>query len=542
MRTSTSSLRSMKIAAGAAAVALLAAACGGDDGAGDAEDGAAEEPTVAEGGTLRIYSSEPAFLVPTAADDQPSILVVRQLYKGLVDYDADGAPVNDLAESIDSDDNQTWTITIKEGYTFHNGEPVDADAFIRAWNYAADGDNAQNNGYFYSRFAGIEESQEGVDELSGVGKVDDMTIEVELNAPFVGFPAILGYSGFFPVAEECLADFEVCNETPIGNGPYQIEGQWQHNVGITLTRYEDYPDEGKSNPDTLEYKIYADVQTGYADFQAGELDVMYMVPPERIAEVEQNQGERIYAEAGNSFTYLGMPYYLEEFDDVNVRRALSMAVDRQAIIDAIFDGASVPATGVVAPTFDGAREGVCQYCEFNPEEAQRLLEEAGGWPGGTLVLEANAGAGHEDWVQAVGDQLRENLGIDYELQVNLDFPEYLERNDAKEHEGAYRLGWGPDYPVMETFLKPLYGTGSGSNGTGYSNPEFDELVAQGDSAETLDEAIEFYQQAEDIIAQDMPVIPLWWRRDTAIWSENVEQFVWNPINEPEYGQMVVAQQ
>lgn len=540
MRARTSS----KLAAGAAAVALLAAACGGDDGPaeGDVGEGTGEEPTVAEGGTLRIYSSEPAFLVPTAADDQPSILIIRQLFSGLVDYDADGAPVNDLAESIESDDNVTWTITIKDGYTFHNGEPVNADAFIRAWNFAADGDNAQNNGYFYSRFAGVDESQEGADELAGVSKVDDLTIEVELNEPFVGFPAILGYSGFFPVAEECLADFDTCNEAPIGNGPYQIEGEWQHNIGINLTRFEDYPDEGKSNPDTLEYKIYSDVQTGYADFQAGELDVMYSIPPERFAEAEQNQGDLIYTQPSNSFTYLGMPYYLEEFDDVNVRRALSMAIDRQAIIDAIYDGAFTPATGVVSPLFDGAREGVCQYCEYNPEEAQRLLDEAGGWQGGTLVLEANAGAGHEDWLQAAGDQLRENLGIDYELQVNLDFPEYLERNDAQEHEGAYRLGWGPDYPVLETYLKPLYGTGSGSNGTEYSNPEFDDLVQQGDGAETLDDAIPLYQQAEDIIVEDMPVIPMWFGRTTAIWSENVEEFVWNPINDPEYGQMVVAQQ
>ncbi|HEX6337476.1 MAG TPA: ABC transporter substrate-binding protein, partial [Jiangellaceae bacterium] len=157
MRVSTP----FKLAATAAAVALLATACGGgDDDDGDAAEPAGEEPAVSEGGTLRIYSSEPAFLVPTAADDQPSILIVRQLYSGLVDYDSEGAPVLDLAESIESEDNQTWTIKIKDGYTFHNGEPVDADSFIRAWNYAADGDNAQNNAYFMSRIVGIDEAQE----------------------------------------------------------------------------------------------------------------------------------------------------------------------------------------------------------------------------------------------------------------------------------------------------------------------------------------------------------------------------------------------
>ena len=532
--------RPYKLAVGAAAIALLATACGGDDGDGDDLGNVVDED--AQGGTLRIYSSEPAFLVPTAANDQPSILVLRQLYSGLVDYNLDGEPVNDLAESIESDDNQTWTITVKEGYTFDNGEPVDADAFIRAWNYTADGDNAQNNAYFYSRIVGTDVAQsDGVDELEGVTKIDDYTFEVELTEPFVGFPAVLGYSGFFPVAEACLADFDACNETPIGNGPYSIDGSWEHEIGITLVRNEDYPDEGKSNPDVLEYAIYAEQEAAYADFQAGQLDVMYSIPSERFGEAETNQGDRIYQQPSNSFTYLGMPYYLDAFDNVDVRRALSMAIDRQAIIDAVFDGAFTPADSVVSPLFDGYREGVCESCVYDPEAAADLLEEAGGWQGGTLVLEGNAGVGHETWLEAVGNQLRDNLGIESELQVNLDFPEYLERNDTQAHEGAYRLGWGPDYPIIETYLTPLYGTGASSNGTGYSSEAFDDLVSQGDSADTLEGAIELYQQAEDVIVEDMPVIPMWFGRTTAIWSENVEEFVWNPINDPEYGQMVVSQ-
>ncbi|HEX6233624.1 MAG TPA: ABC transporter substrate-binding protein [Jiangellaceae bacterium] len=535
MRVSTP----FKLAASVAAVALLATACGGDDDdGGDAAD-QGEEPVVAEGGTLRIYSSEPAFLIPTAGDDQPSILVIRQLFSGLVDYNEEGQPVLDLAESIESEDNKTWTITVKDGYTFHNGEPVDADAFMRAWNYAADGDNAQNNAYFMSRIVGIDEAQEsGTDELSGVTKIDDMTFEVELKEPFVGFEAMVGYSGFFPVAEECLADFDACNETPIGNGPYQIEGEWQHNVGITLTRFEDYPDDGKSNPDVLDYQIFSDVDAAYAAFQAGEIDVMYTVPPARIAEVTQLENHLQLA--GDGFTYVGLPLYLPEFEDERVRQALSLAIDRQPIIDAVFDGTRTPSTGLVSPNFDGYREGVCEFCNFDPERAQQLLEEAGGWQGDTLKLEANAGAGHEDWLQAVGDQLRENLGIEYELAVNLDFPEYLARSDAGEFEGAFRLGWGPDYPVMETYLAPLYGTGGSSNNARYDNPDFDAKIREADSAESLEEAIPLYQEAEDMVLADMPVIPMWWADEIAVWSENVETFVWNPINEPEYGQMVVA--
>ncbi len=108
--------------------------------------------------------------------------------------------------------------------------------------------------------------------------------------------------------------------------------------------------------------------------------------------------------------------------------------------------------------------------------------------------------------------------------------------------GAYRLGWGPDYPVPETYLAPLYESDNTSNYSRYSNEQFDEAVAQGDTAPSLEEAIPFYQQAEDIIVDELPVIPMFWGQTTAVWSENVEEFVWNPINDPEYGQMVMAQE
>ena len=143
----------MKVAVGTAVIAMFAAGC----------TQAPETPTPSDsGGELRIYASEPAFLVPTAADDDPSIQVIRQVYRGLVKYNAEtGAAENDLAESITSDDNTVWTIKLKSGYKFTNGEAVNADSFIRAWNYAAYGPNAQNNSYFMSRIAGIEDMSVG---------------------------------------------------------------------------------------------------------------------------------------------------------------------------------------------------------------------------------------------------------------------------------------------------------------------------------------------------------------------------------------------
>jgi ABC-type transport system substrate-binding protein len=538
--------KTLKVAVAATAIAMFATACSsGDD--------SPSTPSGGKGGELRIYASEPAFLIPSAGDDEPSIMVIRQLFRGLSKYNAEtGAPELDLAESIESTDGKLWTIKVKSGYTFHNGEPVNADAFIRAWNYTAYGPNAQNNAYFMNRIAGIDDvsasdpdgdgpktaPEPKAKELSGLKKVDDNTFTVELKDAFSGFPAIVGYSGFFPMADACLKDTKACNEAPIGNGPYKIEGTWQHNVGVTLVRNPDWKGE-EVKADKLTYKIFADVDAGYAAFQANELDVMYTIPPARYKEAKATYGERLFEKPGDNFTYVGMPLYNDNFKDKRIRQALSMAIDRQAIVDAVFDGRFSPAASVVGPTFEGFRANVCQYCKLDVEKAKALLAEAGGWKGGKLTLWANAGAGHEKWLQAFGDQVKANLGIDYELKVNLQFPEYLATADGKKFTGPFRLGWGPDYPVMETYLKPLYGTGGSSNNSGFANAQFDELIKQGDAAKDLKTAIPFYQQAEDIVVEELPVIPMWFGKVAAVYGENVDKFAWNTISDADYGQITL---
>ncbi|WP_012184232.1 peptide ABC transporter substrate-binding protein [Salinispora arenicola] len=533
----------LKVAVAATATAMLATACGG--GSDDSDDAGGQA-----GGTLRVYATEPAFLLPSAANDEPSIYVIRQLYRGLVKYNAENSAVeNDLAESITSDDQKLWTIKLKDGYTFDNGEPVDAESFIRSWNYAAYGPNGQNNAYFMTRIAGIDalqpkdpDGEDGPKEapeptaetLSGLKKVDDLTFTVELKEPFSGFPTVVGYSGFFPMAKACLDDTDKCNETPIGNGPYKMDGAWERDVQINLARSESWKGE-PGKPAKINYRIFADVGSGYSAFQAGELDVMYTLPPERFKDAKASYGDRLYEQTGDSLNYVGMPLYNENFKDKRVRQALSLAIDRQSIVDAVFDGRNAPATGFVGPTFQGAREGVCEYCKKDVEKAQALLAEAGGWKGGKLTLWANAGAGHDAWLQAVGDQIKAALGIDYELKVNLQFPEYLETAKGRKFTGPFRLGWGPDYPFLETYLAPVYGGGNDNNYSTFNNPNFDALLKQGDSAASIDEAIPFYQKGEDILAEEMPVIPIYWRKEAALYSENVDNFVWNQVSGADYG-------
>ncbi len=533
----------MKVAVAATAIALFAAAC--------QTESTPEAP--AAGGTIRAGASEPAGLTP-AWDDSPSITIVRTLYAGLVENDnKDGKVVNQIAQSITSDDNKVWTVKLKNNYKFHNGEAVNADSFIDAWNYVAYGPNAAPNAPFFHSIVGWDDLQsedpdgeEGPQKapepkakvMSGLKKIDDFSFTVTLADPFVGWPATVGYSGFFPMAKACLADVKACNETPIGNGPYKIEGSWKHNVGVTVVRNADFPGT-KGKADKIEFKIYDKIDTGYADFEAGELDVWDGVPPAKYKEAKSKYADRIFEAASNTFTYVGLPLYNDNFKDAKIRQALSLAIDRQAIIDAVFDGRFTVAQGVISPNFEGYRAGACANCKYDKTKAAALLAEAGGWKGGKIVLWANAGAGHEKWLQAVGDGWKKDLNIDYELKVDLQFPQYLATGDAKKFTGPFRLGWGPDYAFLETYLTPLYSTTGSSNNSGYSNTEFDKLLGQAAGAKSIAEGIKFYQQAEDIVVRDLPVLPMWFGRTANVRSENVKDYVYNPIHGTVYTEITL---
>jgi ABC-type transport system substrate-binding protein len=197
-----------------------------------------------------------------------------------------------------------------------------------------------------------------------------------------------------------------------------------------------------------------------------------------------------------------------------------MAIDRQAIVDAIRIG-DAPADAFVSPAVAGYREGACgDNCTYNPEEAKRLFDEAGGYEG-PLTLWFNSGAGHEEWMEAVSNQLRENLGIQEIQFESLDFAQYLPKLQEEEVTGPYRLGWSMDYPSPQNYLENLLYTGSSSNYTGWSNEEFDSLIDQGNAAGSVEEGLEFYAQAEDIVAEEMPNIPMFFDRLAAAHSERV---------------------
>lgn len=548
--------RSQRLVLLLAVLALIAAACGGgeaDEGGGESEaaDGGGGSEAAASGGEVSYYIGEPEHMAPPSnVTESNGDAVTDALFSPLVALDletseaifGDDAP-NAVAENVESDDQQTWTITLKDGWTFHDGTPVTAQSYVDTWNEGA-ADTSYTGNYFFSTIEGYgdvtgsESEDPSATEMSGVTAVDDLTLEVTLSEPFSQFPLVISYTAFYPLAQACLDDMAACGEAPIGNGPFMMDGTWEHDQIIRTTRYEDFGGAQPAKIDALTFPIYADPNTGYTDLQAGNLDVMDSIPPEQLASAESEFGDNFITGDSSAYTYLGFPTYDEKFSDPELRTAISMAIDRQAITDAILTD-QVPADAFVSPVVAGYREGACgENCQFDPEAAKEMFDAAGGYDG-TMTLWFNTGGGHEEWMEAVSNQLRQNLGISDINFESLDFAQYLPKLQEEEVTGPYRLAWIMDYPSPQNYLENLLYTGSSSNYTGWSNEEFDQLIDEGNAAGSVDEGLEFYAQAEDIAIEEMPNAPLFFAEISAAHTDRVSNVIFNSQEDMEYTEVTV---
>jgi oligopeptide transport system substrate-binding protein len=497
----------MRVAAVSAVLALGLAACGGGGSDKEPEAGA---PTGKPGGTFSSDLNEPSFLAPAQnCYESECSAVLKMVNDPLVstDFESGELVFDGLAESIESNDDQTvWTVKLKSDRTFQNGEPVNADAFIRAWNYSQNPKNGQATAGFMSHIKG---SGKGA-EMSGLKKVDDTTFEVTLSGPFSQFGQQMSYApAFAPIAKECLDNIKACNEKPIGTGPYEMDGKWRHDEGITVTKWADYKGEQPANADTIEFKMFTSPTASWRDFQNGGLDVIRSVAPEVYLEAKGQLGDRLQENETASLTYLGFPTGQKPFDNVKVREAISMAINRDLIVKQVLNGLAKPSTDIVTPPIPGSRDDACDYCKYDPEQAKKLFEESGVDPKGlTVEYYFNSGSGHDAWVEAAARQVQETLGINYKLK-STEWAQYLELLGNQKFTGPFRLGWSLDYPSPENYLRPIVGTGGDSNYTGYSNKKVDDLLVKGDQAGSTEESFQYYQQAGDIALEEMPIIPMW---------------------------------
>lgn len=524
-------------------LALVVAGCGGDGG----DDGQAAEGQVS-GGEFSIAIKEPEHLIPANATSTHAGQVISALFTGLVDYDPETAePRNAMAESITSDDQRTWTVRIKPGWTFHNGEAVTAASYVDAWNFAAYAPNGNENASFFSKVEGYDALQGDpeatppvpptAERMTGLAVVDDTTFTVRLTEPFSQFPLTLGYQGYYPAPRAAFADPKAFDEAPVGNGPFQMDGPWRHNESIRVKRFEAYKGDPAS-ADAVEFRIFTEDGTSLRELQADTLDIAGVTDQEAAA-ARTEFGDRLVERPSSAFNYLGFPMAEPAFAKKELRQAISMAIDRPAIIRAIFEGTKEPARSVVSPLVPGSREDACGACIFDKEEARRLLAQAGGWEG-TLTLSFATGRAAEEPMEAIANQLRDNLGITRVEFQPLEFAQLKAKITDRTVGGPFYFNWLMDYPSPQSYLEPLYTSASLSNRTGYKNPEVDRLVAEGNRAASLEEGLEAYQAAEDIILEDMPVVPLWFGKTRVAHSERLEQVRIDPFSRVRVADVRVA--
>ena len=506
-----------RVLVAAIALAMVAAACSSDSGGGGNNSGATQT-----GGTYSYVNAEPDHLIPQNNYGAAGTQVHQALFTRLVDFDPTTLkPVPAQADSIDvSDDGLTYTIAIKPGWTFHNGEPVTAQSYVDAWNYAAYGPHGYILNFFFEAIEGYDalnpsQGNPTTTKMSGLKVQDETTFTVQLTQPNSQFEYQLGFDAFDPLPKAFYDDPKAYDEQPIGDGPYMMDGKWQHDETINLQRYPDYAGT-PGFADKIELPIYQG-DAAWTDFQAGNVDITF-VGSDHLGEARQQYPDAVSEEASSTLLYLFIPMYDKRFQSKELRQALSLAVDRQAVMTAVLV-AENPADDFTTPVVSGYRQGVCQYCVYNPDLAKQKLEQAGGWQG-EMTLNFYTDTTLEQAMEAVAQQWHDNLGIDVKLNP-INPNSYSDFEYGQKMTGPWWDGWVEDYPSLEDYLRPIFGTGGGFNLGEYSNKEFDDLIDQGNAAGSIDEALPFYQQADDIILEDMPAIPWGYLGFNTVHSENV---------------------
>ncbi|HEV7863232.1 MAG TPA: ABC transporter substrate-binding protein [Acidimicrobiia bacterium] len=534
-------------------MALVSVACGGDkkDNAAKDQNGSTSEGKA--GGVFRIGIAEPTAIDPYNSQESEGILVTKQLFIGLV-------TVNDKTAEIQPGVAEKWTkngdcteftFKLRSGTTFSNGEPVDAEAFIRGMTRAAKQSAASDVAYHMGGIAGFADLHGTGDEgappakattFSGLSAPDANTLVVKLSAPDCEFDKKTLQSVMSPVpASAGEATNKTFNDMPIGNGPFKMKEPWRHDQGINLVRNDSYFGT-KAHLDEVAITILPTqgaLEAEYKGAQSGQFDFARIPPaliPQAKAEFEPKNG--FLHELTNGINYMLVNVANAPLQKADARKAISLAIDRDAIIAGVYKGLQTKATSIVPPPFKAYYQaGVCDVCDKpDIERAKALAASAGLAPGTKVNLAYNTGGGHEAWVQAVQEQLQKNLGLKVELQPS-PFKELLQKESAKDASGLYRAAWSADYPSAENFLFPLLSKKSfppGDNRGRYNNAKFDDLLVQARKTPDEAERAKLIKQAEKIaIGDDLALIPMWYRDqyrvfDAAKWQNVSMDFNENP--------------
>jgi len=490
-------------------------------------------------------------LDPAKASDSQGFTVIGLLYGGLVRLDGDLNVIPDLAEGWTvSDDGLTYTFTLREDSQFSDGSPITADDVVWSLTHALDPNTGGWTGPFYlSNIVGANDVAEGnAMDLAGAVAVDDMTVELTISQPSAYFLSQLTFGSAKVVSKaQAEADPTGWENNPVTSGPFQVQ-EWNHGQNIILvpnTNYWQAPTIA-----ALTMPFIQDSETAYQLYITGELDIMGSqqngIPAVHVPESEglpDFQSTPLFA-----VRYVGFNNTIPPFDDVNVRRAFALAIDKATLANDVLGGTVVPSDRILPLGIPGSELPINEL-SFDPDAAKAALEEAGLTPEsiGPVTLTYGVEGDNERIVTVLQAMWQENLGVAVTLEP-LELTTFSARlNETYETPEtgiqAYYSVWGADYPDPQNFISQQLRTGVGNNNGHYSNAEFDALVDEADVLTgDVAQRMSLYNQAEQIAVDEVGWLPLFNPRLNILVRPEVEGIVFNGqgLIIPDYSALTVA--
>lgn len=490
-----------------------------------------DDPEESGKGTLRLYGIDPITLDPGVSGEMTSHEYIAQIFNGLVRLNDELEIVPDIAERWDiSDDSTTYTFYLREDVKFHDGREVTAEDFKYSWERACNPATESRVAPLYlGDIVGVEEVLSGdAIEISGVKVIGDYELQVELNAPLSYFLYKMTYPTAYVVDRNNVDDGSSWWRHPNGTGPFKLT-QWDHSNLLVLERNDHFYGE-KAKLERVEFKLWGGIPMRL--YEENEIDVAG-VSVSYIDLVTDPSGPfadqlRIYPEL--SFSYIGFNTTKPPFDDVNIRRAFSHAIDKDKIVTLVFRDLVEKADGILPPGIPGY-DATLQGLEFNVKKAKEFIalspyNDVLNLPPIKLTTTGYGGEISQS-LSAIITQWRENLGV--EIEVRMLEPERYLYHLTQEKNEIFDMGWIADYPHPQDFLEILFRTGNESNYGEYSNPTVDGLLAQAALEMDTEAGLEIYRQIERILVEDAACLPLWFDENYILVKSDVEGYELNPM-------------
>lgn len=474
------------------------------------ERGTPTPPPSGRAGVLRLVAPPPETLDPALAGDLDSAQFVYKVFSGLVSLDEDLEVQPDLAEGWEvSDDGRTYTFYLRKDARFHDGRAITADdvrySLERACDPATDSPVAEG---YLSDIVGVREKIRGqADAIQGVEVLDDYTLRLTIDEPKAYFLSKLTYSTAFVVDRAQVESDPDWLQHPNGSGPFRLREWTDERIALEPSPYSPGP-----RPLVGQVVFYTALQgVPVTMYENGELDAVPVEGDqlERVLDAANPLHQELQTVPLLDTYYVGLNVRRPPFDDVRVRRAFAMALNRAGIVQVMLKGQAEVARGILPPGMPGYNPDL-EGIPYDPEGAKALLAESQyGGPEGLPSVTLIAG-GLGQMGQVLAELWGEALGVDVQVEVPIGGV------GTEWSSGRYQmvlLGWIADYPDPENFLDLLFHSQSSQNHTGYSNPEVDRLLEAARAEADPEKRFALYREAEEKIVADAPWIPLY--HDTA---------------------------